>query len=350
MSKKTYYYVTGNTASGFINVLPTNVKDFNHVVILNHPSYTLKTAVISELIKEYEFEYDLEVLKSSIAGEFLDGVIIREKSLAVVVDTIATPDVKGAIELDLSLFAQEDFILTDERMKMKNKYEEQVKAAYDNFHIGLKIHDGLEEIFISQMNFDHANQLAEKLITILLGSVAVKDRPTQTFHRLFGTNTADGIVNVVPHLTEFIYNVYHIKGRAGTGKSTFMKKIVEACENHGLDVELYYCSFDPNSIDMVLVRELDFCIFDSTDPHEFFPQRKGEVIIDLYEEAVTPGTDEKFAEEIHKLNTAYKSFMKRGISDLKIAGEHLRNMEKVYNVVEKDVKQVTGFITTNIAE
>src|SRR5690606_31689042 len=102
---------------------------------------------------------------------------------------------------------------------------------------------------------------------------------------------ADGVVNEVPYILNQVKNVYHIKGRAGTGKSTFMRRVVAACEAYGFDLELYHCSFDPGSLDMLLVRELDFCIFDSTEPHEFFPTREGEQIIDLYEEAVNPGTD-----------------------------------------------------------
>ena len=43
---------------------------------------------------------------------------------------------------------------------------------------------------------------------------------------------------------------------------------------------------------MVIVRELGFAIFDSTAPHEYFPSREGDEIIDMYALIVTPGTDE----------------------------------------------------------
>src|SRR5699024_12618825 len=79
------------------------------------------------------------------------------------------------------------------------------------------------------------------------------------------SNTSDGAVNIVPSLIHPLKNRYYLKGRAGTGKSHFMKKVMQACQRHGFDIELYHCSFDPNSVDMVLVRDLDFCIFDSTD-------------------------------------------------------------------------------------
>lgn len=79
-----------------------------------------------------------------------------------------------------------------------------------------------------------------------------------------------------------------------------------------------------NSIDMVLIPALQICLFDSTDPHRFEPQDTSrEVIIDLYEETVTPGTDEKYAEEINKLTKEYKSFMKKGLAVIKAEGEKI---------------------------
>ncbi len=205
-----------------------------------------------------------------------------------------------------------------------------MQQAYDSFAEGLRIHDDLEAIYINQMDFERADEFAEDFITELLTDVPKKQREPRRFHRLFGTNTADGVVNVVPHLIENIKDVYYIKGRAGTGKSVFMKKIANACLDHGFDVEMYYCSFDPGSIDMVLVRELDFCIFDSTDPHEFFPQRDGEKVIDMYENFVAPGTDETYATEIDDVHKRYKSCMKKGVRFLKEAGEQWRKWEDDY--------------------
>ena len=54
-----------------------------------------------------------------------------------------------------------------------------------------------------------------------------------------------------------------------------MKRIAAAAQENGFDVEFYRCSLDPNSCDMVLIRELGFCVFDSTAPHEYFPGTAG---------------------------------------------------------------------------
>ncbi|MBY7144133.1 hypothetical protein KFZ56_13960 [Virgibacillus sp. NKC19-3] len=341
-----YYYVAGNTAEGFINYLDSNINDIKQVIILKHSSHTLKTAVIKQLINKYEADFNLEILYSTLGHKFLDGVIIRGLSLAVVSDQISPLETSGAIEVDLSLFINEKSV-TDDLLEINNQYHRYTQASYDNFATGLKIHDDLEEIYINEMDFEKADQIAKRFITNLLKDSPQNKERSHTYHRLFGTNTQDGVVNIVPHLKENLSHVYFIKGRAGTGKSTFMKKIAKACEDHCFDVELYHCSFDPNSIDMVLVRELDFCMFDSTDPHEFFPEREGESIIDLYE-TVSSGTDEKYAEEINRLHSAYKLYMKKGVQELKKAGDNLELLEKEYAFTENDLQDIMNDIARKL--
>lgn len=343
MPSKIGYYVSGNTAEGFVNFLSTNTSDFDHHIILKHPSYTIKTAIIKEIINKYQGDHNIEVLYSSLGKDFLEGIIIRDKKMAIIDERIASEDLPGSFELNLALFtgidsASQDFASEHETI------DTFIQNAYRDFETGLKIHDDLEEIYIKEMDFEKANQLATEFIDSLLKDVSKQEKECNVYHRLFGTNTKDGVVNVVPELLSPLSKKYYIKGRAGTGKSTFMKKIMAACQAYGFDVELYHCSFDPNSIDMVLVRELDFCIFDSTDPHEFFPHGPGEETIDMYEKVVTSGTDEKYAEDIQDLNTRYKSYMKKGVVNLQEAGELVGKLEQLYVLTNPDIEKIKSFI------
>ena len=79
--------------------------------------------------------------------------------------------------------------------------------------------------------------------------------------RFFGTTTPGGAVNFIDSITEDLNKRYFIKGRPGTGKSTFLKKLSKSLTEKGYDIEQYYCSFDPKSLDMVVCRELCFCVF-----------------------------------------------------------------------------------------
>lgn len=336
MSIKKHYYVSGNTAEGFVNFLPSNVTDFEQIIILKHPSERLKTAILEGIIKHYEQTYDLEVLLSSISEEYLEGIIIRERSMAVIVDQIATTDLRATIEVDLSLFLANPVEAPTEN--------ELFHQAYNSFSAGLRIHDKLETIYVNEMDFAKADQVANQLINDVLQDQQRRKRKANVYRRLFGTNTTEGVVNIVPQLIENISSVYHLKGRAGTGKSTFMKKVLAACTDYGLDVELFHCSFDPHSIDMVRVPELDFCILDSTDPHEIVPKRGEEKVIDLYKETVTPGTDEKYAETIQAIHSNYKSYMKKGVRQLKKAGEIVNKEEQQFIFSDTEQTKIIDFI------
>lgn len=62
-----------------------------------------------------------------------------------------------------------------------------------------------------------------------------------------------------------------IKAGPGCGKSTLMKKIAERLIKKDCDAELIHCSSDPESLDGVICREMNFCILDATAPHTLEP-------------------------------------------------------------------------------
>lgn len=337
------YYVTGNTGAGFVNFILSNVEDLKKVYMLKHASQRFKSTILKQLITELEGKYSVEVLCSSLGEGYLDGMIVREKSIAIITDDVA-PELKHIQTIDVSQAINIDGPTEKELTTNKKNYANQMEQAYEQFKTGLRIHDALEEIFIGEMNFEQADLVAEEIINDLLKNSTRKNKTAHIYRRLFGTNTPDGSVNIVPHLLDRVNNSYFIKGRAGTGKSTLMKKVLAACKEYGLDMELYHCSFDPESIDMVLVPELNFCIFDSTDPHAFYPEREGQKIVDMYEKTVKSGTDEKYASQIEKVKKNYKGYMKKGMQLLKEADTYLEKIENQYLYTTGDIERVTDKI------
>ena len=58
-----------------------------------------------------------------------------------------------------------------------------------------------------------------------------------------------------------------IKGGAGMGKSTLMKRVAEYLTAEGYEVQSYFCSGDSDSLDGVYAPELNFAVMDGTSPH-----------------------------------------------------------------------------------
>ena len=68
--------------------------------------------------------------------------------------------------------------------------------------------------------------------------------------------------------------IYIIKGGPGTGKSRFMKEVVDYCKGIGYLSEIYNCSSDPDSIDGVII-DGRVIILDGTSPHTAEPEVAG---------------------------------------------------------------------------
>lgn len=100
-----------------------------------------------------------------------------------------------------------------------------------------------------------------------------------------GGNTVNGFYSLFhyiprPEDTRLVV----IKGGPGTGKSTLMKQIGRQAVETGLDVELFYCSSDNESLDGVAIPALGFAMVDGTAPHVIDPRIPG-----AYDEIVNLG-------------------------------------------------------------
>lgn len=330
------YYVAGNTALGQMNVLASNIEDCEQVIVLHHLSPFVKTRCMKEWLHTHiQDQTGIELLESVDGKPFLDGIIHRREKYAIVSHTVIDDSNNIAHTIDLSSYILE----TEERQRAAKDYEknknEMLAKAWECFAKGLEIHDELEHIYIQHMDFEKADEIARKWKKKYLPKHGKQEKNSQIRKRLFGTNVAEGSLNVVLEIIEHFSCVHHIKGRAGTGKSHFMNTIKDACIQLGYDIDQYICSFDPKSTDMIVVPELQLCLFDSTNPHEFTP-RENDVVIDLYEEAVEPGVDERYKETIEKTTLAYTSFMKEGKEYLQKARQEQERIDDLYKDVYTD--------------
>lgn len=73
---------------------------------------------------------------------------------------------------------------------------------------------------------------------------------------------------------EEIARRYLIKGGPGTGKSSFMRKLGAIAEEQGRSVAYYRCSFDPDSLDAIVIDDR-IAVIDATAPHTIEPKAAG---------------------------------------------------------------------------
>ena len=308
-----------------------------------------------------EKDFDVEYLHCASDNKSIDGILLPKLKIGIVDGTaphVIEPKAPGVIEEYVNLGVAWDSSKLAEHKKeilaLNQKISEKFTQAYDTFAASLRAHDDIEEIYINNMDFSKANQLTEDIILLFYREQILEKEP-KVQHRFLGAATPDGAVDFIQNLTADIEKRYFIKGRAGSGKSTMLKKIVAAGEKRGFDVEVYHCGFDPNSLDMVILRELGIAIFDSTAPHEYFPNRDTDEIIDMYETCITLGTDEKYADEIARTTKAYKDKMKEAISYLAEAKQlrdqlesyyiEAMNFDKINQITEELINEIEVYLS-----
>ncbi|MBU3803569.1 MAG: PRK06851 family protein [Candidatus Cellulosilyticum pullistercoris] len=332
-----HYFACGNTAKGFQNFFSSNLKNLDKIYILKGGPGTGKSSLMKKVGQFVTKKgIPVEYIHCSSDPSSLDGIVIRSIGTAIVDGTsphVIEPTAPGAIEEYINLGTSWD---VDALAQNKNKIlflRSEISAcypkAYDCFSKALKIHDEWEKIYINRMDFKKANQYTEEVISKLLGTHHF-DKKSVIMHRFLGGSTPEGPKDFVKELTAPIKTRYFIKGRPGSGKSTMLKKILAAAQTRGIDAEVYHCGFDPDSLDMLLLPELDLCIFDSTAPHEYFPNRENDFVLDMYTELIAPHTDEEYTDVILDISKRYKACNAEGTSHLAYAKYLHDDLEKYY--------------------
>lgn len=323
------FFASGNTARGFTSLLSSSLQGINSLFIVDGSPGSGHSNLIQSIGDEVSgLGNELWIFHTASDNDAIDGWIAPELCTGMITGSAfrgMSIDETGAaiqfinlddtcINLDgLSAFQAE---IENLNLCIKQSHEK----AYAGFAEALRIHDDWEALYIDNMNFQAANEMTSEYLDILYGTQQL-EKQARVDHRFLGAATPKGAVDYVPNLTSGLKR-YLVKGRAGSGKSTMLKKIAAAGEERGFDVEVYHCGFDPNSLDMVIVRELGFAIFDSTAPHEYFPDRTEDEIVDTYARCIQPGTDEQHAE-------ALNGFKQRYAAQMKVSTGHLTD-SKVY--------------------
>lgn len=131
------------------------------------------------------------------------------------------------------------------------------------------------------------------------------------FHNYF-----DGVVPAWERLTRY----FMIKGGPGVGKSTLMKRVAAKAEEAGEEVEFFYCSGDPDSLDAVRLVKRGIVFADATSPHTMDPRFPGAVeeIVNLGEQ-IDRNRIIKYRDEVESLTKRNARSYGRGYAFLRAA-------------------------------
>lgn len=338
MSKIKHYYAGSNSSQGFYSLYDEALKGLGQLYILKGGPGTGKSTLIKRVGNALaEQGWDIEFLHCSSDNESLDGVIVTELNVGIVDGTaphIVDPKYPGAVEriINLGDFRNDDLLKDhkDDIVEITNIISETFSKAYLHFAAAKKAHDEMEDIYLSALDFEKADRVTEDLLDkIFAGDAAVENLPVVK-HLFFGAATPKGPVDFIDNLTEDIQKRYIVKGRAGSGKSTMMKKIGARAEELGYGVQYFHCAFDPDSLDMVIIPALGTAVLDGTAPHVIGPTRSNDEVVDMFQLCMDTEVETRKAEELRRAEAPYKAFMKQGTASLLEAKQKHDALEKFY--------------------
>ncbi len=323
------YFARANTCTGEVNYTKSNLSGCNKNYLIQSEFEYIKCVFISRLcayIQEHCENTDI-IYNPNIPNCY-DGFVCHNKRISVTDSELMCTDNNSIlVDIDSCINKKGYNKLLMQVCKINDEIKNKLECVYAIYDGAKKIHDEWESVYIKNMNFNMLNHYNNELIKKLVPDKSTGKHPV-CCHRFFGSVYHNGNINFIDEITREINNKYYIKGRPGTGKSTFLKKLAAQLEQKGYSTDIYHCGFDSKSVDMVVSKELSICVFDSTSPHEKNPQQ-AEQILDFYTNSGLDGVDEKYNEKLADIQFRYNKQM----SIAKLYFEEIFEMREDFNKV-----------------
>lgn len=169
-----------------------------------------------------------------------------------------------------------------------------------------------------------------------------------------GANTPQGFYSLYGKLlpNETAKGIYILKGGAGCGKSTLMRQIDNEAQARGYKTEQILCSGDPDSLDGLIIPQLNIALADGTAPHIIEPNFAGVVeqyinVGDCYDSTALQNQ----RESIIQCSKVYKEATTRITPCLSAAGELAETISALLHtekLAQRLTKRANGIINREI--
>ncbi len=326
----------GNTWRGFHSFYDYIIEpDATRIFVIKGGPGVGKSTFMRKIGEEMlERGYDVEFHCCSSDNGSLDGVVIPAIKVALLDGTaphVVDPKNPGAVdeivhlgdhwnEEGLRAYKKEILALNQEIGRLFKRAYSYLAAA----------HLFLEEVRSYYRETGAFNVGAFDKLSLDLTHEIFAGRERQTDNprarHLFATAiTPDGTVSYLDTIVGHLKKRYIINGDDGTGKTTLVRRIMDAALMRGFDVEAYHCALDPSRIEHLVIPGLDLAVVNSVEPHYYKPHN-GDTVVDTMT-CVRPVASEVLQAERDTARELYRRCMEEAV-------EFIYRAKKVHDEVE----------------
>ncbi|MDD4295517.1 MAG: ATPase, partial [Ruminiclostridium sp.] len=275
-SKVRHMFPGGNTYKGFFSyydyILPQ--EKANKIVILKGGPGVGKSTFMRHIAEDMLLKgFSIEFMHCSSDPDSLDGIVIPEKSIAMMDGTsphIVDPKNPGAVDeiINLGDFWNEDGFSKDkEKIILTNKEIKKTFArAYRYIQAAYSIYEDNVAIYNSAMDHGKANALIAKTISCIFGNTDISNSEGKKRHLFASAITPKGLVNYFPSLFT-TKKVFVINGKPGTGTERLLERVRLSATERGFYTESYYCALNPDKLEHLIIPDLDTSLITSNKYH-----------------------------------------------------------------------------------
>jgi hypothetical protein len=256
----------GNTSKGFYSRFDNIIspEEARRIFVIKGGPGTGKSTLmknISEIMTDHG--YDVELMHCSSDSKSLDGVVVPELRVALIDGTaphVTDPKAPGAVDeiINLGEYWSEEAIAGNRTriMKISNEIKVFFQRAYRYLKAAYLIYEDSSALYGSVMNRAGLSSIAGEFSGILFDALPFSDKPGRQRCLFASAITPDGPVSYVDDLLT-LDNIYILEGFPGSGTDIVLERIKTAAVERGFDVEAFYCGFDPDRLEHLIIPELN---------------------------------------------------------------------------------------------
>ncbi|MFW5998857.1 MAG: hypothetical protein ACOCP5_03805 [Halanaerobiaceae bacterium] len=280
------YFPGGNTAKGFYSFYDYLPYKCQKVYIIKGGPGTGKSTTMKNIGKKaVNRGYNIEYHWCSSDNDSIDGIVIPDKKTAILDGTAphtVDPKYPGAVEEIINVGkcwnTQKISRHKNKIIKLNQKISEKFKQTYRYLSVARIIYQNWEDYYQKHFN----NIIITKTVNNLLGKILpnFNNYTVSGLERhLFGSAiTPKGLIDFFNEITKNISKRYILNGKPEKKKTKIIKKVGQIILENGYNVLFLHCSFNPENIDGIIIRELDTAVINETRPHIIDSNKNDEII------------------------------------------------------------------------